>query len=99
MKNAKDWDIQLEPEVKASANEKVHASKYKKRVPMFVRLIISGIIYVFVYTLLTCFFPNFASYINTIVGIVLALASFVITSYTDYKNKIFNEIYKKDDEK
>lgn len=98
MKNTKDWDIPLEPEVETLASEKKHTPRGKKRMPMFVRLIISGIIYLLVYTLLAIFFPELASYINTIVGITLAAVGFIITSYTDYKNKIFNEIYKKGDE-
>ena len=97
MEHEKDWDIPLEVEHKPSTNTENHATKYKKRLPVFMRIIISGSIYVIVFTLLSIYCPNLASYINAIVGFTLAAAGFAITSYTDYKNKLFNEIYKKDD--
>lgn len=77
----------------------VQLSNHKKRLPLFMRLIISCIILVVSFSALKALFPGFADYVHQVVSFILALAGFIASSYKDYKNKIYNELHGKDDKK
>ncbi len=97
MSKRKDWDILVDCENNAIFNnERIKlTNKTKKRIPIFIRIIISAFIYGIIYSILNFSFPNLANYINQIACFVLAILSFILTSYKDYKNKLYNEIYKR----
>lgn len=95
MSQHKDWEVLLEKEENSKVTH-ISASKRKKRIPVYARITISLIVYCIAYTLLNIGFPSLASYINALLGIVLATTGFIITSYRDYKNKLYNEIFKED---
>ena len=90
MNKKKNWNIPINYEKEPS--KKIVSKHKKRRVPVFVRITISLIIYCIVYTILSYSFPKVAEYINHIASIFLAGIGFIITSYKDYKNKLYNEI-------
>lgn len=96
MSKRKNWDILLGSEdnfIFNNSRESILTKKTKKRIPIYARLIISAFIYCIIYTILNFSLPNLANYINQITCFVLAILGFILTSYKDHKNKLFNEIY------
>ena len=87
----KEWDIPLEDcEIADEPEDK--DSKPHKKIPVYIRIIISFIIYAIVYFTLNKLFPDLAEVINNLAGIFLAVASFIGLIYQSYKKEIENEI-------
>ena len=94
MSKRKNWNIRLESDSKDKENYmEISKNMPKKRIPIYARLIISGVIYIIIYSLLNFSLPNLANYINQITCFLLAILGFIFTSYKDHKNKLYNEIY------
>lgn len=99
MDKKKDWNIQLDSEDDTDFNNEIilPKNKTKKRIPVYARMLISTFIYIIIYTVLNLVLPDLANYIHQIVCFILAILGFILASYKDHKNKVFNEIYGKED--
>ena len=93
----KDWDILISYE-NETIKTKYKKNIYKKRIPTYVRMLIALLIFCIVYVFMRTYMKDLSQCIYDIVSVALAALGYITTSYKDYKNKIFNEVYNKGEE-